>query len=1426
MWVVIVCMCTLAAKFVAEIAVLERRHPVHATPTVAPTPSTRYHEYRDRRTAPTVEMVTATAKVVPASNKTEEDVLILVLSRRPAFETRTTIRETWGKGCTNIRFVVGSCCRLPQSTVQPWTCIPHAPRSASQQEVDRRTADCFEEDRQLERERNQFNDMVFARTVDVYRHLPQKLKEGYQWAMQNSLAEWIIKTDDDSVVRVKALTKYLRTTLDASVPTVYGSISKGWGVHRAGKWAERTYAPSTYPAFPLGSHGHVVSRPVAQWIADNQHGLINYQGEDVSIGIWLDGSPLKSKIKWVASKHTANHGNCFDPSLWMIGHDISAAKMRKCFGAAVKSVQQQANVNIVRAAPFNRTALERVEVNPQSLRLKHRFDIVVKAVYAAFAVLEGPVPRFVTAMYDRHLKVWNNFQEQCVFKGDDDWFDSQKPCVKKNTAADFRRSFYATIRSIRSNGMDPSISLVPVTKTGFPLNGAHRIAAALALGKSSMPIQRAKQQHTFEWDYTFFRRQGMESKYTDFAMLEWTLRFPTTTVVVWPRATAMSSKMATTRTLVSDEIGEILYEKTLLVSMKGLETLVFHAYGEQTWLSKKVNDLVGAETVLHICVLFVNTPNFSLQRAKVAKERIRAHYGIDKSSIHVSDGPQEAALIAEMVLNLNSVMYLNKHEGSGCSIVSNEIATRLNLEPLMPSLYSLPLTIMIDSGAVMSFFGLRPRTDVDVLFWGEAIHQVLGLRNRMSVEPHTFTTTNRGSGKWKWGKRNWGNEHLEGLSVAELFYNPSNYGYCHGLKFVSLSQLVRYKTNRGERGKDDRDVALIVNFMSHVVQPSPITRRALLQLTERNNVWVCPTAWYTTLANALFDRTVLILHPTSRPSKFDIFVHGVGEPPCSNFFGTTLIVNGESANTLPISHHRQTYFIGPYPESPRSMPVYNVARWYTFLRGIYPNYFDALSMPRRLPNSGIHFMIYLARNCVPFRDEAYLRINKLANEAVHLGGACPKKKTVARVVVPPRSKRHENPRLFSKYRFILCMENAKRPGYVTEKLLSALISGAIPVYYGSTDVFKLFNKNAFIYYDIHNPQPALDRIRYLEMNLTAYAEVVARPILANGEQTLEEYFSLSDDVGGGKLKQRIRDMVVGSGAPESHTKLQYGEAKSISICGNRTLQPTVVHFLAFQKGGTTSLNTMLPKPKTKRFPYRNSATPNPDVPFYLNEVGWGASYARTSNQNLVTRVAWIMRDPIQRAWSEWRYRSDGIHEPTSFAKALPTDDWQTYTARHAEHHTRHVGPAAVACYCSKNTNGGCCQTTVYGKALFDCLFDRTNVHLDANANATLGALSTFAGVGTLERIDEAMVLFWRAGLLSGIVNQPCALGHSNQRKGEKSAPEYAVAWIKQHNPRDLAIYAATEIEFERRLRGAEQDPVLLHWLVRAREGKLNRCPGA
>ena len=77
------------------------------------------------------------------------------------------------------------------------------------------------------------------------------------------------------------------------------------------------------------------------------------------------------------------------------------------------------------------------------------------------------------------------------------------------------------------------------------------------------------------------------------------------------------------------------------------------------------------------------------------------------------------------------------------------------------------------------------------------------------------------------------------------------------------------------------------------------------------------------------------------------------------------------------------------------------------------------------------------------------------------------------------------------------------------------------------DAFKLFNKDAFVFYDIKDPQGALDRIAHLEANRTAYADVVARPILADGQRTLEEYFSLSDRIGGGKLKRRVLRMLFG-----------------------------------------------------------------------------------------------------------------------------------------------------------------------------------------------------------------------------------------------------------------------------------------------------------
>ena len=51
---------------------------------------------------------------------------------------------------------------------------------------------------------------------------------------------------------------------------------------------------------------------------------------------------------------------------------------------------------------------------------------------------------------------------------------------------------------------------------------------------------------------------------------------------------------------------------------------------------------------------------------------------------------------------------------------------------------------------------------------------------------------------------------------------------------------------------------------------------------------------------------------------------------------------------------------------------------------------------------------------------------------------------------------------YKDYKFVIAIENKDVGGYVTEKILNAFYSGAIPIFKGSSNVNDLFNKKAFI----------------------------------------------------------------------------------------------------------------------------------------------------------------------------------------------------------------------------------------------------------------------------------------------------------------------------------------------------------------------------
>ena len=96
-----------------------------------------------------------------------------------------------------------------------------------------------------------------------------------------------------------------------------------------------------------------------------------------------------------------------------------------------------------------------------------------------------------------------------------------------------------------------------------------------------------------------------------------------------------------------------------------------------------------------------------------------------------------------------------------------------------------------------------------------------------------------------------------------------------------------------------------------------------------------------------------------------------------------------------------------------------------------------------------------------------------------------------------------------------------------------------PLICRTPDVFKVLNAGAFVCHDLDDPRPALERVAELAADLTARADddnafgdddMQARPVLAEGERSLEEQFLQPDDVGtSGGLRRRIREMVLGPG---------------------------------------------------------------------------------------------------------------------------------------------------------------------------------------------------------------------------------------------------------------------------------------------------------
>jgi len=100
---------------------------------------------------------------------------------------------------------------------------------------------------------------------------------------------------------------------------------------------------------------------------------------------------------------------------------------------------------------------------------------------------------------------------------------------------------------------------------------------------------------------------------------------------------------------------------------------------------------------------------------------------------------------------------------------------------------------------------------------------------------------------------------------------------------------------------------------------------------------------------------------------------------------------------------------------------------------------------------------------------------------------------------------------YSKYKFVLALENGIVDGYITEKLLNPLLAGSIPIYAGPNDAFEIINKKRVIYiYDFTDYYDLLDYITKVDNDDTLYNSIISEPIFV-GNIHLDNYENYLQD---------------------------------------------------------------------------------------------------------------------------------------------------------------------------------------------------------------------------------------------------------------------------------------------------------------------------
>lgn len=432
---------------------------------------------------------------------------------------------------------------------------------------------------------------------------------------------------------------------------------------------------------------------------------------------------------------------------------------------------QQNNIDI--NAPYKIEEMDAID-----LLVPERIDLIAKWKYIEYRE-KGFDLSYIKEVYTAHIEAFSN--GNYTEPGNED----------KNSIEKYFIIFDRLIDNIKKNGINESISVIPVGQNNAIMDGAHRVAIA-AYFNLKVPIIRFEHL-SVNYGATFFKNRLLSEKYIDYLVAEY-CKFKNNVyfACVWPRAKG-DMQMGNTTALLNQG-SKVLYSKKIKFSYDGLRNLIIQIYLGEDWIGNfsdnfsgalnKVDECYDSENYLSIYIL----ESSSFDNILRLKSKVREIFNVGNHSIHITDNQKETIQLAHILLNSNSIDFLNQGKPDHYPEFNRKLESFK--KKLIAHNFSLD-QFVIDSSSTLGLYGLRDVNDIDFMTVS---------REYEVIEDDVISNHHRYI-------------HFYETTIDDLVMNPDNYFIYNDMKFVTLETLRKFKKNRNEE-KDQLDIKLIDSILT------------------------------------------------------------------------------------------------------------------------------------------------------------------------------------------------------------------------------------------------------------------------------------------------------------------------------------------------------------------------------------------------------------------------------------------------------------------------------------------------------------------------------------------------------------------------------------------------------------------------------------